>query len=252
MIFFRKIFVVISVVMLISGVLIAAEKDYEEVLREIDRSQNFDDTDFSAAFTVVSAKPDEETSSFKIQMFRRDSEDKFVIVFLDPDVQRGQGYLKVEENLWFYDPSSRKFSHSSERETLQDSETRNGDLQASSLAEDYDIIGVTDGTLGRYNVHVMDLSAKHDEVTFPKVKLWVRKDNNLVLKGQNFSLSGRLMRSDYFPKYVRVKDRFLASKMLYVDELKKGERTQMTMADTSLSSVPNSVFSKSYLERVNR
>ena len=98
----------------------------------------------------------------------------------------------------------------------------------------------------------MDLSAKHDEVTFPKVKLWVRKDNNLVLKGQNFSLSGRLMRSDYFPKYVRVKDRFLASKMLYVDELKKGERTQMTMADTSLSSVPNSVFSKSYLERVNR
>ena len=31
MIFFRKIFIVISIVMLISGVVIAAEKDYEEV-----------------------------------------------------------------------------------------------------------------------------------------------------------------------------------------------------------------------------
>ena len=46
--------------------------------------------------------------------------------------------------------------------------------------------------------------------------------------------------------------RFLASQMLFVDELKEGERTQVTMANTSLAQVPDSVFTKSYLERVNR
>ena len=80
----------------------------------------------------------------------------------------------------------------------------------------------------------------------------MRQDNNLILKVQNFSLSGRLVRSDYFPKYVRVEDRLMPAQMLLVDELKEGERTQMTVSDTSLARLPDSVFTKSYLERVNR
>jgi hypothetical protein len=32
---------------------------------------------------------------------------------MEPESQLGQGYLKVDDNLWFYDPESRKFSHSS-------------------------------------------------------------------------------------------------------------------------------------------
>ena len=228
------------------------DTDYREVLRAIDRSRSFDTTDFSATFTVVSQKPDEETSVFKAQMFRRDAEDKFVMVFLEPDVQRGQGYLQVDDNLWFYDPESRKFSHSSLRENLQDSEARNSDLNEPSLAQDYDVESAEAGRLGRYDVHILDLTARHNEVSFPRLKMWVRQDNNLMLKVQSFSLSGRLVRSEYFPKYVRVEGRFLASQMLFVDELNEGERTQVTMANTSLARVPDSVFSKSYLERVNR
>ena len=230
----------------------ADETDYLAILRAIDRSRSFDATDFSAVFTVVSEKPDEENSVFKAQMFRRDAEDKFVMVFLEPDVQRGQGYLQVDDNLWFYDPDSRKFSHSSMRESLQDSEANNSDLNESSLADDYTVEAASEGSLGRYDVYILELSARHDEVAFPQLKLWVWRDNDLVLKAQNFSLSGRLMRSDYFPKYVRVEDRLLPSQMLFVDELKEGERTQVTMANTSLARVPDSVFSKSYLERVNR
>ena len=230
----------------------AQDADYEGLLRAIDRSRSFDTTDFSAIFTVVSEKPGEDNSVFKVRMFRRDAEEKFVLVYLEPNVQRGQGYLQVDDNLWFYDPESRKFSHSSLRESLEDSEARNSDLTQSSLAEDYAVDSAAVGRLGRYDVHVLDLSARHDEVSFPRVKLWVRQDNNLILKVQNFSLSGRLVRSDYFPKYVRVEDRLLPAQVLLVDELKEGERTQMTMADTSLAQLPDSVFTKSYLERVNR
>lgn len=226
--------------------------DYVAILREIDRSQNFDDTDFSASFTFVSEKPEEEASIFKARMFRRDNEDKFVFVFLEPPIQQGQGYLQVDENIWFYDPESRKFTHSSLRENLEDSEARNSDLRQSSLSTDYEVAATDSGTLGRYQVHIIELSAVHDEVSFPAVKLWVRTDNNLVLKVENYSLSGRLMRSDYFPNYVRIEDRLIASRALFVDELRPGERTQMTLTDTSLATLPDSVFTKSYLERVNR
>ena len=249
----RPLLIVIGVGLLAPGLELAADDtEYVEILRSIDQSRSFDDTDFSAVFTMASEKPDEETSVFKAQMFRRDGQDKFVMIFLEPDVQRGQGYLQVDENLWFYDPESRKFSHSSLRENLQDSEARNGDINQSTLAADYAVESATEGRLGRYDVHILDLTARHNEVTFPRVKMWIRQDNNLVLKVQNFSLSGRLVRSDYFPKYVSVEGRFLASQMLFVDELKEGERTQVTMANTSLAQVPDSVFTKSYLERVNR
>ncbi len=249
----RRLFLAVGVGLLAPiPAVVAEDVDYTEILRSIDRSSSFDDTDFSATFTLASEKPDEETSVFKAQMFRRDGEDKFVMIFLEPDVQRGQGYLQVDDNLWFYDPESRKFSHSSRRENLQDSEARNDDIIASSLAEDYDVEAATEGRLGRYDVHILELAARHNEVSFPHLKMWIRQDNDLVLKVQNFSLSGRLVRSDYFPRYVRVGGRFLASQMLFVDELKEGERTQVTMANPSLARVPDSVFSKSYLERVNR
>ena len=230
----------------------ADDLDYDELLQAIDRSRSFETSDFSAVFTVVSEKPGEESSVLKTRMFRRDGEEKFVLVYLEPNVKRGQGYLQVDDNLWFYDPESRKFSHSSLRESLEDSEARNSDLTQSSLAEDYVVESADQGTLGRYDVHVLELAARHDEVSYPRLKLWVRQDNNLILKVQNFSLSGRLLRSDYFPKYVRVEERLLPSQMLLVDEVKEGERTQVTMADTSLAGLPDSVFTKSYLERVNR
>jgi hypothetical protein len=84
------------------------------------------------------------------------------------------------------------------------------------------------------------------------MKLWIHKDRSLVLKVEDYSLSQRLMRTAYYPKYMRVSDRFIPSRMLFVDELKEGEKTQVTIKDASVASLPDSVFTKAYLERVNR
>ena len=40
--------------------------------------------------------------------------------------------------------------------------------------------------------------------------------------------------------------------MIFVDELVKGKKTTITLSDISLAAVPDSVFTKSYIERVNR
>jgi len=41
-------------------------------------------------------KPDEETEVKQAKMFRRDSEDKFVILILKLEIQRREGYLQVD------------------------------------------------------------------------------------------------------------------------------------------------------------
>jgi outer membrane lipoprotein-sorting protein len=234
------------------SVLWAVTPDFEAILGKIDAMSNFENTDFSATYTVVSEKPEEDTSVFKVRMFRRDREDKFLMLFLEPETQKGQGYLQLEDNLWFYDPESRKFSHSSFKENLQDSETKNSDFRRSSLVEDYEVTGYTEETLGRYPAYVVDLKATNDEVPYPRTRLWIRKDNSLVLKVESYSLSDRLMRTAYYPNYVEVEGRYIPSRMLFVDELKAGEKSQVTIKDASITPLPDSVFTKAYLERVNR
>jgi hypothetical protein len=72
------------------------------------------------------------------------------------------------------------------------------------------------------------------------------------LKAEEYSLSERLMRTSYYPHYARIEDRYFPDKMLFVDELKKGEKTQLTFTDLSIAPLPDSVFTKAYLEKVNR
>jgi hypothetical protein len=101
-------------------------------------------------------------------------------------------------------------------------------------------------------VYVLDLEASNEEVSYARLRLWVRQDNHLLLKAENYGLSGRLMRTSYYPSYLQLGDKYAASKMLFVDELRPGEKTQITLANASLAPIADSVFTKAYIERVNR
>jgi len=229
----------------------AQEPDLQQVLEDLDAMSNFYGKDFSCVYTIVSQKPGEEQSVTKIRLFRRDERDQFVLLILKPEVNKGQGYLQVDENVWFYDPESRKFSHSSLRENVQDSEAKNSDFNRSSFAEDYSVKAWKRDTLGKYPVYVMELEALNDEVSYPRMKIWVRRDIHLILKEEDYSVSDRLMRTALYPRYSKVGENYLPSQILIIDQLEEGQRSQITMRDASVAKLPDSVFTKAYLERVN-
>lgn len=225
--------------------------DFPAILREIDNLANFADSDFSAVYTIISERPGEEREVTQARLFRRDRTDQFLILILQPDVQRGQGYLQVDENVWFYDPESRKFERSTIRDNIQNSDAQNADLDQSSFSTDYDVESWIEDTLGNFPVYVVDLTAKTSDVAYDRVRLWIRTDQSIVLKEQDFSVNGRLMRTVLFPRYERVGSRIIPRQVLIVDELNEGERTQLTMTNATVQPIPDSVFSKAYLERVN-
>lgn len=243
---------ILAFILLILGAsLLIAETNYQEIIKSLDELQNFDEMDLSLKWTVVSQKPGEEKSVIKVQVYRRDIEDKFLYLFLKPEVDKGQGFLKSEDNAWSYDPSSRKFSHFSLKENVGDSDAKNEDIDGYSYVENYNIVETGEGKLGKIDTHIITLEAKTNEVSTPKVKIWVRKDNNLILKQEDYSLSGRLVRTMLFPKWTTVAGRYLPSKQLFIDNLKEGEKTQVTISDVSNARIPDETFTKSYLERIN-
>ena len=227
------------------------EPDFQKMLEEVDNLANFDGVDFSCVYTIVSEKPGEEKSVTQARLFRRDLQDQFVLLILQPQIQRGQGYLRIDDNVWFYDPESRKFEKSTMRENVQDSDAQNSDFNRNSLAADYDVVEWSEAQLGKFPVYVLNLKAKHNDVSYDKTTIWVRRDLTIVLKEENYSVSDRLMRTVLYPRYTIVDNRYLPSSALILDELNEGERTQFSMKDATTTEIPDYVFTKAYLERVN-
>ena len=235
-----------------AGDLIASDINGEEILRAIDKHRNFDDVDFSSVMTAIKEDPEEGVEKMEIQQFRRDSDDKFVLLFLEPAVKKGQGYLMINDNLWFYDPESRKFSHTSMKEHFGGTDAKNSDFGMSTMIEDYRILSINEGALGKYSVYILDLEAKHNEVTYPGQKVWVTREGFLVLKTEDYSETGRLLRTSLYPSYSKVGGRTVPSRMIFIDELVEGKKTSVSLSKISLALLPDSVFTKSYIERVNR
>ena len=247
---------IIAAVMMIAAIGQSAAaltvNEAQGILTDLDDAQNFEENDFAAVMRFTSEDPEEGVEQQVVQQFRRDGEDKFLMLIQEPTVQLGQGYLRIEDGLWFYDPESRQFTFTSLEEQFSGTDARNSDFGASSYADDYRVTAVEEGTLGSFDVYILDLEATNNEVTYPSERMWITRDLYLPLKIESYSDAGRLLRTSLFPSYARAGDNFIATRMIFVDELIEGRRTQIEISDISLADIPDTVFTKAYVERVNR
>jgi len=241
------------------GAIHAQETGYAELLRRVDATVTFEGTDLSAEYTIVKRDPGGATSTTVATMFRRDATGQFLILILEPAIDKGKGYLKEGDNLWLYDPVDRVFTFTSAKERFQNSSFRNSDFNRSNFSRDYRPVSGTREKLGKFDCTVLDLEATTDSVSFPRMRIWVT-DDYLVRKMEDYSLSGQLMRTTAIPSYQKVGGKWVAAGMVILDHLKmksvggktEYERTTVTIARPSLAALPDSVYTKEYLEKVAR
>ncbi len=234
----------------------------EEALSRLERADanwTYPDSDFSAEYRVVQDVPGEGRSVTLAAVFRRDRRDLYTIVILEPEVDSGQGYLKQGDTLWVYDPEADRFNTTSSRERFQNTNARNSDFTQSTLAQDYDILSVEEATLGRHETWLYELESDKEGVTYPYMKAWITEDGR-ILKTEDYSRSRQLMRTTAVPEYRRIQSRLVPRQVYIIDMLEGAEidgefvheRTIITITEPSFQAVPDSVFSKSFLERMSR
>ena len=234
--------------------------EYESVLKEIDKNTTFKDSDLSAEYTITTRKPGGSTSTTVAAMFRRDRTGEFLILIIEPEVDKGKGYLKKGDNLWLYDPVGRSFTFTSAKERFQNSSARNSDFNRSNFSEDYKVVSGKKTKLGKFICNLIELESVTSSVSFPKMKIWVSEGDNLARKIEDYSLSGQLMRTTAIPSYQKVGKKWVPLSLVIVDHLNSRniggkteyERTYVKINKPSLSDIPDTVYTKEYLERVNR
>lgn len=219
-------------------------------LSAIDAQATYAGTDFSAEYAVVQKRPNQGETTTTLAVFRRDSEDKYVLVFLKPEADKGKGILRIGGSLWKYDPVSRRFDVTSAKDKLQNSNARFSDFNASTLARDYNVVESHSESLGKLDTTVLTLEGANDSVTFPKVRLWITSDN-LIRKREDSSLSGQLLRTTALPTYTKIGSRSVPNNLVILDHL-SGERTLITITKPQFEKLGDLTFSQAYLEKLLR
>jgi outer membrane lipoprotein-sorting protein len=232
--------------------------EMKKVLQEIDDRQR--NTGDYRSLVYLEQKEKEKTDVVREALvYRRDADDKLLILFTKPKTEQGTGYLRIEKNLWFYDPSTGKWERRTERERIAGTDSRRADFDESRLAEEYVPAYEGEAKLGAFDAYVLKLTAREGvDVAFPVLKLWVDKASNNVLKRQEFALSGRLMRTAYYPKWKKVyseskkADVWFPEEMRFFDEIEKANSTLVLIKSVDLRPLEANIFTKAWLESKTR
>lgn len=226
--------------------------DFLMLVRRTDIRSSFYNSDMSATISMVNVSPDRGTFVIKQQIFRRDKDDALLMIITEPESRKGQGMLRVDNNMWRYDPTSRKFTHTTLKETYENSTVTNNDFRRWQRSIDYSVEKISTGTLGNYKVIIGELKANNDEVPFPYIKMYIEADRKIVLKVEEYSLSMKLLRTAYYTQYVQIGDSFVPTVQIFQDGLIPEKRSQVTYTDISTKPLPDYYFTKEYLERVSQ
>ncbi|MBO4532786.1 MAG: outer membrane lipoprotein-sorting protein [Treponema sp.] len=209
--------------------------------------------DYSATVSLVIEKPGKAKESVQYKIFQRTDKNLMTIVQLFPEADKGNGFLRDNDNIWSYDPISRKFTHTSIKEALGNSDVKLDDIEQSenTWRVNYNIDSIESGTLGKYDVWIITISAKTNEPSYAKTKYYIQKELNLVRKYEDYSGSDRLMRTTLLPSYKQFPEGYVPVQIIVRDELNPGENTTQIIDKLSFSALPDRIFTKAYLEGLN-
>lgn len=236
-----------------------SDKNAASLLKKADAATSFEGSDFAANYTIVQDKPGQGKSSREVIMYRRDSISAYTILIQSPAADKGKGYLQIDNGIWYYDPKDRQFVFTSAKEKFEGTNINNSDFAPQNYSRDYKINSAEYVKLGSIECVLFDLEAQVNNVAYPKLKLWVSKDDGLTRKREDYSASGQLLRTTAIPSYQKFKNHSVPEKMLIVDNLRgkkidgkmQYEKTQVTIANVSFAKQKDSVYSKKYIESMS-
>lgn len=222
-----------------------------------DRQQNSGDYK-SVAYLEQKEKGKDDVAR-EVIVYRRDADDKLMILFTKPKTEAGKGYLRLDKNMFMYDPSVGKWERRTERERIAGTDSRRQDFDESRLAIEYTPKYVGEEKLGKLAVHHLVLTAKDGvDVAYPVVDLYLDKATGNTLKREDKAVSGKLMRTTYYPKWNKLYseskkgDVYFPAEIRIYDEVEKGNSTLIVIRDTDLRPLDANLFTKAWLESKSR
>ncbi len=256
--YFGPLLCLFFLISLPSSSLALEQEEMDALLKLIDARQQYAG-DYKALTYIEQKEKNKNDLVYQAVIYRRDKEDKLMILFVKPQAEAGKGYLRIDKNLFMYDPTVGKWERRTDREHIGGTDSRRTDFDESRLSEEYIPAYVKEEKLGQHQVHHLKLTAKKNaDTAYPIMHIWIDKKTTNILKQQEYALSGRLMRTVYYPKYEKMyskskgMDIFIPKQIRIFDEIEKGNRTIIVLQKIDINPLPANIFTKAWLESKSR
>jgi len=230
----------------------------QSILKKMEENINIS-TDARAQVTMTQQKAGQGVKMFDMRYYRRDKDNAFMIVFSAPESEKGNGYLRMGDNMWMYRRNTRTFQHINRDESIAGSNAHGEDFETRKLSELYEAVkdstgkeAIREEKLGNIPVYRLEVKAKVTDVSYPFRVFWVRTDNFLQLKDEAYSSSKSLMATTYYLKYTTVLGKFVPVKQIFVDEFEKGNKTIVEISGIVTEKLSDEIFTKAYLENLSK
>lgn len=215
--------------------------------------------DYKAMVFIEQKEKGKDDMLYEAVVYRRDASDQLMILILRPKAEAGKGYLRIDKNLFMYDPAVGKWDRRTERERIAGTNSRRQDFDERRLAEEYKPKFVGHEKLGAFEVVHLELTAVPGaDVAYPLMQFWIDRATGNPLKSQEFAVSGKLMRTSYLPKWGKVKNAKTGFELYYpieqrvFDEVEKGTSTSIAIREIDLTELSANMFTKAWLEAKSR
>jgi outer membrane lipoprotein-sorting protein len=172
-----------------------------------------------------------------------------VVLTTEPASERGQIILMKGRDLWVFLPSVSQPVRLPLSQRLTGL-VSNGDLARANFAGDYTAKVLRTEKMEGEQVRVLELTAVDRGVTYHRVLYWVRQSNFWPVKAEFYSLSNRLLKTCLYQNFERMAGRMRPTRLVMQDALRQGEESILDYKDMRLKDLPDRVFSKDYLKRL--
>lgn len=208
----------------------------------------FPRTGFQVDINVVTTQDGQPGDARKYRVLSKGNANTVVMV-TEPASDRGQIILMKDNDLWVFLPDVSQPVRLSLSQRLT-GQVANGDLARANFSGDYNPKILRQEAIDGQNYHVLELIASSRGVTYHRVLYWVNQANNRPYKAEFYSVSNRLLKTCRYENFQQMLGALRPTRLVMQDALRKNEQSLLEYSDMKARDLPDRVFTKEYLRRL--
>lgn len=226
----------------------ATQAQAVEILKNADQIR-FPSEGFQVDIAITSRHADQTSDGRKYQVLSKGN-DKTVVIVTEPAAERGQTMLMSGRDLWVFLPSVSQPVRLSLAQRLT-GQVANGDLARANFSGDYTPKLLRTEAIDGESHYVLELNAVDRSVTYQRVLYWVTQKNSYPHKAEFYSVSGRLLKSCKYENFKAMAGKVRPTRLVMDDALRAGERSVLEYDAMKLRELPDKMFTKEYLKKLD-
>ncbi|MFO7723634.1 MAG: outer membrane lipoprotein-sorting protein [Bacteroidales bacterium] len=225
-------------------------QDPDAIMKKVDQNMSSKNRIVESSMTVHSRRSSRTITS---KTWAEGTKKSFT-EYLSPASEKGTKMLKLENQLWIYNPSTDRtiqISGHMLRQSVMGSDLSYEDMMDDrKLTEVYTAKVIKTEKIGDRTTWQLDLTAKVPDIPYHSQKVWIDQERYVPLKQEMYAKSGQLLKRIELSDVKKVQGRWFPHTMVYKDILKQGRGTDFKITSIKFDQdIPAQIFTKGSLKK---